>query len=72
VTSFGAQAHSSPDPDSGDHRQLVNLRDVAGVRLAGGGTVPAGVLYRSDAPYPGDAAPQTVPVWPPATVIDLR
>jgi protein-tyrosine phosphatase len=34
--------------------------------------VPAGVLYRSDAPYPGDAVPQTVPVWPPATVIDLR
>jgi len=50
----------------------VNLRDVAGLRLAGGGTVPAGVLYRSDAPYPGDAVPQTVPVWPPATVIDLR
>jgi protein-tyrosine phosphatase len=34
--------------------------------------VPAGVLYRSDAPYPGDAVPQAVPVWPPATVIDLR
>jgi hypothetical protein len=30
------------------------------------------VLYRSDAPYPGDLAPDTVPVWPPATVIDLR
>jgi len=72
VTYFGAQAHSSPDLDSGAHRQLVNLRDVAGLRLAGGGTVPAGVLYRSDAPYPGDAVPQTVPVWPPATVIDLR
>jgi protein-tyrosine phosphatase len=73
VTFFGAQAHSiSPGPDSGAHRQLVNLRDVAGLRLAGGGTVPAGVLYRSDAPYPDDAAPQTVPVWPPATVIDLR
>jgi protein-tyrosine phosphatase len=73
VTSFGAQAHSiSPGPDSGAYRQLVNLRDVAGVRLAGGGTVPAGVLYRSDAPYPGDAFPHAVPVWPPATVIDLR
>ena len=72
MTSFGAQAHSSPDLDSGAHRQLVNLRDVAGLRLAGGGTVPAGVLYRSDAPYPGDAFPQAVPVWPPATVIDLR
>jgi protein-tyrosine phosphatase len=51
---------------------MANLRDVAGLRLVGGGTVPAGVLYRSDAPYPGDAVPQTVPVWPPATVIDLR
>jgi protein-tyrosine phosphatase len=73
VTSFGAQAHSiSPGPDSGAYRQLVNLRDVAGVRLAGGGTVPAGVLYRSDAPYPGDTFPHAVPAWPPATVIDLR
>jgi protein-tyrosine phosphatase len=72
VTSFGAQAHSSPSPDSGGHRQLANLRDLAGLRLAGGGTVPAGVLYRSDAPYPGDAVPETVSVWPPATVIDLR
>jgi protein-tyrosine phosphatase len=72
VTSFGAQAHSSPGPDSDGHRQLANLRDLAGLRLAGGGTVPAGVLYRSDAPYPGDAVPETVPVWPPATVIDLR
>jgi len=72
VTSFGAQAHSSPGPDSDGHRQLANLRDLAGLRLAGGGTVPPGVLYRSDAPYPGDAVPDTVPEWPPATVIDLR
>ena len=72
MTSFGAQAHSSPGPDSDGHRQLANLRDLAGLRLAGGGTVPAGVLYRSDAPYPGDAVPETVPEWPPATVIDLR
>lgn len=63
---------SLADIDRHAHRQLANLRDVAGLRLAGGGTVPAGVLYRSDAPYPGDAVPRTVPVWPPATVIDLR
>jgi protein-tyrosine phosphatase len=50
----------------------VNLRDLAGLRLTGGGAVPPGLLYRSDAPYPGDAAPETVPVWPPGTVIDLR
>jgi protein-tyrosine phosphatase len=72
VTSFGAQANSSPGLDSGGRRQLANLRDLAGLRLVGGGTVPAGVLYRSDAPYPGDAVPETVPVWPPAAVIDLR
>ena len=72
MTSFGAQAHSSPGPDSDGHRQLANLRDLAGLRLADGGTVPPGVLYRSDAPYPGDAVPDTVPEWPPATVIDLR
>jgi protein-tyrosine phosphatase len=50
----------------------VNLRDLGGLRLTGGGTVAAGLLYRSDAPYPGDADPGTVPAWPPATVIDLR
>jgi hypothetical protein len=56
----------------GGRQRLVNLRDLAGLRLAGGGAVPPGLLYRSDAPYPGDAAPQSVPVWPPGTVIDLR
>lgn len=50
----------------------MNLRDLGGTRLTGGGTFPAGILYRSDAPYPGDTAPGNVPVWPPATVIDLR
>jgi protein-tyrosine phosphatase len=72
VTSFGAQTQPSPDPDNSSHRTLVNLRDLAGLRLTGGGTVPPAVLYRSDAPYPGDTVPRTVPVWPPATVIDLR
>jgi AcrR family transcriptional regulator len=41
-------------------------------RLAGGGAVPAEILYRSDAPHPGDAAPDGVAAWPPGTVIDLR
>jgi hypothetical protein len=31
-----------------------------------------GVLYRSEAPRPGDLAPSGVPVWPPRTVVDLR
>jgi hypothetical protein len=38
----------------------------------GGGVTKGGVLYRSDAPYPGDAVPDAAPVWPPVTVIDLR
>jgi protein-tyrosine phosphatase len=50
----------------------VNLRDLGGTRLAGGGAVPAGILYRGDAPYPGDTAPDVVAAWPPGTVIDLR
>lgn len=67
---MGPQIQSSDACSS--HRQLANLRDLAGLRLTGGGTIPAGILYRGDAPYPGDAVPQSVPVWPPATVIDLR
>jgi protein-tyrosine phosphatase len=70
LTSLGGQIQSSDA--SSRRRQLANLRDLAGLRLIGGGTIPAGILYRSDAPYPGDAVPCSVPVWPPATVIDLR
>jgi protein-tyrosine phosphatase len=70
--SSGEQA-LPPLPSASDrYRRLANLRDLGGLRLTGGGTAPAGVLYRSDAPYPGDFAPDTVPAWPPATVIDLR
>jgi hypothetical protein len=54
------------------HRQLANFRDLGGLPLAGGGVTQDGILYRSDAPYPGDAAPDHAPLWPPATVIDLR
>jgi rhodanese-related sulfurtransferase len=42
------------------------------MRLASGKVVQPGRLYRSDAPYPGDAIPEVVPTWPPRTVIDLR
>lgn len=31
-----------------------------------------GVLYRGDAPYPGDSAPPELESWPPSAVIDLR
>ncbi len=60
------------DPASGQHRQLANFRDLGGLPLAAGGVTQAGVLYRSDALYPGDARPAAAPAWPPATVIDLR
>ncbi|CAB4916913.1 unannotated protein [freshwater metagenome] len=51
--------------------RLANLRDVGGLPVRGGGTIRAGVLLRSDAPYGGDAAPGLA-VWPPRTVVDLR
>ena len=53
---------------------LVNLRDVGHLPVsaaAGGGETRAGVLFRSDAPLPGDAAP-TLAGWPPCVIIDLR
>jgi hypothetical protein len=58
--------------DQGDHNQLVNLRDVGGLPLIGGGTTHAGILYRGDAPYPDDIDPGHLDRWPPAVVIDLR
>ncbi|MRJ77307.1 protein-tyrosine-phosphatase [Aeromicrobium sp. SMF47] len=51
---------------------LVNLRDLGGLPVVGGGVTEAGVLYRSDAPYPDDEHPDHVPIWPPAAVLDLR
>ncbi|MHA6795022.1 tyrosine-protein phosphatase [Pseudonocardia bannensis] len=57
--------HAAPDAPA-------NLRDVRGLRTDDGRIVRRGVLYRSDAPQPHDAVPADVPVWPPATVIDLR
>ena len=61
-----------PVPPGDGDGQLANLRDLGGLRIAAGGVTRPGVLYRSDAPYPGDGIPDSVPVWPPATVIDLR
>lgn len=49
----------------------VNLRDLGGLPV-GGGRTKHGVLYRGDAPFPGDAVPTEVGCWPPAAVIDLR
>jgi protein-tyrosine phosphatase len=50
----------------------ANLRDVGGLALASGGVTRSGVLYRSDALYPHDEVPLTLPGWPPAVVVDLR
>jgi hypothetical protein len=52
-----------------DLRTLANLRDVGGLRTDDGRAVRSGVLLRSDAPRPGDAA---IPAPHPSTVIDLR
>ncbi|NMI01878.1 tyrosine-protein phosphatase [Pseudonocardia acidicola] len=57
--------HAAPDVPA-------NLRDVRGLRTEDGRIVRRGVLYRSDAPQPHDAVPEDVPIWPPATVVDLR
>ncbi|MEA2348824.1 MAG: protein-tyrosine phosphatase [Thermoleophilaceae bacterium] len=50
--------------------RLANFRDVGGLPVSPSGVVRSGVLYRSDAPRPGDEPESGA--WPPATVIDLR
>ena len=52
-------------------RALQNARDLGGLAAAGGSRVRHGVLYRSDAPQPGDVPPPIQP-WPPRLVLDLR
>ena len=72
MTACESDDASFPIPAGNGHRQLANFRDLGGLRLTGGGVTQQGVLYRSDAPYPGDEVPAGAPQWPPATVIDLR
>jgi protein-tyrosine phosphatase len=50
---------------------LANFRDVGGLPTDDGAVTRTGILYRSDAPLPGDNSPSGSP-WPPVTVIDLR
>lgn len=52
--------------------RLANFRDLGGLPVSGGGCTRSGILLRSDAPIPGDRAPDGVISWPPAVVIDLR
>jgi len=66
---------SDGSPFEGDHldiRRLTNLRDLGGLPTADGRKTRSGVLYRSEAPRPGDARPPETFGWPPPTVIDLR
>jgi hypothetical protein len=72
VTACESDDASFPIPAADGHRQLANFRDLGGLRLTGGGVTRQGILYRSDAPYPGDDLPAGAPQWPPSTVIDLR
>jgi protein-tyrosine phosphatase len=50
---------------------LANARDVGGLSTEDGRRVRSGILFRSDAPHAGDAAPPLSP-WPPQWVVDLR
>jgi len=64
------------DTDRKDSRRstsgLVNLRDLGGLPTTDGRTTRSGVLYRSDAPYASDDTPDSLPIWPPGIVVDLR
>lgn len=73
----GAIAPTEPDPLSpGRPGHLANLRDVGGMPTVDGGTTRIGVLWRADAPMPGDLTDTSDipggPAWPPGSVVDLR
>lgn len=51
---------------------LVNLRDLGGLPTETRMVTRSGVVYRSDAPHPGDRDPADMVQWPPAVVVDLR
>lgn len=50
----------------------VNIRDLGGLPIRGGGTTRSGVLLRSDAPRAGDTVFASGGRWPPSAVVDLR
>lgn len=54
-----------------DGLELANVRDLGGLPTHAGGVTRRGLLYRSDAPAPGDRAPGKL-IWPPRLVLDLR
>lgn len=51
---------------------LANFRDLGGLAGATGAVTRRSVLYRSDAPAPGDRPPAQAAAWPPGLVLDLR
>jgi hypothetical protein len=71
-----ASRTDQPTPGTADASatRLANLRDVGGLPTEDGGRTRPGVLWRSDAPLPGDATTHGPGglVWPPPTVVDLR
>jgi protein-tyrosine phosphatase len=72
----GDGAPPVPVPRADGHQRdigtLVNLRDLGGLPTTDGRLTRTGLLYRSEAPRPGDVPPPPPMVWPPRTVIDLR
>jgi protein-tyrosine phosphatase len=59
-------------PTSDALDELVNLRDLGGQPTGDGVLTRSGVVYRSDAPHPGDRDPAETSAWPPRVVVDLR
>lgn len=67
TNAHSAATATAEDPVEG----LVNLRDAGALQGAAARLMRSGVLYRSDAPLPGDPTPHGLE-WPPGTVLDLR
>jgi len=53
-------------------RGLANFRNLGGLLSDTGAVTRCSVLYRSDAPAPGDGPPSGAAAWPPGLVLDLR
>lgn len=71
----GTTAPSVDAMSPGRSGHLANFRDVGGMPTVDGGTTRPGVLWRGDAPMPGDlTGPDDTGglPWPPGSVVDLR
>ncbi|GAA3137610.1 tyrosine-protein phosphatase [Rhodococcus sp. (in: high G+C Gram-positive bacteria)] len=72
AAAFGSATSGPSNTVDSPAAGLVNLRDIGGLSFIGGGVTATGVLYRGDAPYPGDSALPALETWPPAGIVDLR